>query len=253
MKKIVTLSIVLVGLVVILLMILISSCAGKAYNFLGETEENGKMIEIEGVMYQTLPNMEWEPFDGYYNGDVTQIGHIANLTPYSPYEKYRLYFYDDDADEHLFLMQRMKGIGTTELVYHRADYDFPEFDESGIDMIGFSKLNEYEGDGIFSVYTEKKEVIAELINIMQFEKTTEDNLESYWMAYIGILNKKLWENGAGVRVSVSANKNTYLLEYNAHNGERICKEISQKLVEEIAGERLPTPQEYVKMREEEQE
>jgi len=219
MKKIIPI------IVICLLLFVITGCT--QYDYLGHSEEKGNMIDIGGVLYRSLPKTLWRP----NAGDSVLIGYFR----YVDGEKINLYAFTADT-KHMLLWDDPPGMERIRTYYYRDDIALPSYDSNGIDIIGFIGREENK----LSNVTDNKDTIEKLFNLKKNAPREE-------MAGVGVggfstiqcMNSDF--QGIAIDASVCLKDNKYWVEFG--DEWYYGYEISQDLLEEIAGKKLLAPEE----------
>ena len=209
---------------ILLIMILIipsTSCNYQAsypvYEKPSIDESIGRVLDIDGVIYRTLPKTDWSPD---FDSKKTKIGQID----YSK-TNHEIYAFESDIDR-IFIytgQERVFGTARIEYLYYRKDIDFPDFCASNIDGISFKGNN-----------VTNKQVIEEVFSL--FENAEEQSVSG--RPLVGLLYfTNLKYKGIHVPLAIYANNDKYWLRVGDSNSRRYT-EISKEILEELAGKEL---------------
>ncbi len=221
---------VFLTLIALIVLFAMAGCSVPVYNYLGEDPDKGGMIDVNGVIYKSLPETPWRPI----NYNTTLIG-ILNFP--GEKEKAKIYTFNEDINK-IFIMQTLDketffDEPAPQNYHYREDIALPPYDSSGIDKIGFKQGDETKYIDI----NNNKETIKKLFDIkINAQKTDIVGLGLVY--FLELMNSNL--QGIGINLPVYEKDNTYWVLFDRNNH---IAPISQDLLEEIAGKKLPTASE----------
>jgi hypothetical protein len=226
MKKI-----ILIVLLVCIMLAALNGCARPAYQ-LYHDDEKGYYLDVDGVIYRSLPEVPWEPI----TYDLQQIGTIIGTDGEND-KYYKLCSFKGDVNQ-IFLRGIYDKIPfydeniASEYYYRRDDVEMPPFDSSGIDVIRI----EHWGNRSINKIVQEPEVIAEVIDVLngdeKYNIVYSDEAQHLYKMYF--MNSQY--EGIAIYTSIVADKGIYWIS----DGEYYDYPIPQSLLEEITGEMLPT-------------
>lgn len=116
--------------------------------------------------------------------------------------------------------------------YYRDDIQLPVYDRNGIDMVGFQGRDETD----FSNIIYDSDTIDKLFDLKN--KSQKELVQLWYFCTIEFMNSDF--KGIGIKAPVALKDNKFWITFE---GDNFYSEISQDLLEEIAGKKLPTPEE----------
>jgi hypothetical protein len=256
MKK----KIILLVIICVVALCILEGCAKpnwecEDFKYLGESVDTGPIFEVGGNTYCYLPETFWIPFEA---GKSTYLGWVyteENIYPGG----YYIDIYSHDADNKMFVTlytaekQPLFGETTVHVTYHRSDVKLPPFDRTGINKVGFVKEGEWEE----KKFIQDKDIIDKLFDSID---SVSQGFNIYKSASIGsIVCMNSNYPGIVIEVPVYAYVQDYWLMIKpperGYNGwsvidnikqpETVYAKVPQELLEQIAGQKLPTPSEYI--------
>lgn len=211
----------------LLFVLILAGCENvHQYKVLPTDPQKGEMIEVDGVRYRTLPETVWRPLDGLEL--VTQIkgdGWESDICMYTL-----------DAG-HIFVMDQLnetnhfRDVTFSPKYYYREDITLPTYDRNGVDMLGFKK------EGLFSnyVFIQNKELTDKIFELKDQSKKINIEGAFDFVYYLQLMNSNY--PGIGIKATVYQKNKTYWIFFN--DDDSTVSPISQDLLEQIAGEKLP--------------
>lgn len=215
-------------LVFVLLFVLILVGCGNVpeYKNMPSTPQKGNMMELNGVIYKMQPETAWRPLD--WNG----IKLVARSTGFN--WKSDVFMFPADTG-HIFLMEQLsesgfRDVGFRPNYYYKEDITLPPYDRNGVNMLGFKKEGS-SSDGVFSQNEALIDEIFKLKNNAQADQTVDFD----FVFELQLMNSNY--SGIGIKVNVYQKNSTYWICFNEFSN--VISPISQELLEQIAGEKLP--------------
>ncbi len=240
------------------------------YKYIGVNDEMGVMFEVGGNTYRYLPMVSWEPLPdnrGIYCGSAYHTPGGYNI--YVDWSRFDIYIFEKDT-KRIFIQLR-----TAEqrplfderriylVYYYRADISLPSFDRTGIDELAFAPYSQFNYE--FMPVTKDTEIINKLFAVVN-DNAGKQELSGYYQYYFATLwcmNSGF--PGIGIALPVYAYDQDYwvLINYSESISEKwkpnwdwlpeeskesetpVYAKIPQQLLEQIAGEKLPTASEYI--------
>lgn len=215
---------------IFILAILLASCkeALPEYKDLGRDPQMGDMLEVNGVKYRTLPNTYWRPL-------WTGLKQVA-LNNEGDRES-DVYMFTEDTKQ-IFVMQQysdndiFRDVNYSQNFFYREDITLPPYDRSGIDTLGFRKEDAKEYKKI-----QNKELIDQVFILKSKARKTIE--WGFGAAYeMKLINSNY--PGIGIDASIYQKEHKYWIIFDV---EDIVAVIPQETLEQIAGEKLPSPKE----------
>ena len=222
---------ILYVLLICILIFLLASCKETVpeYKDLGRNPQMGDMIEVNGIIYRTLPNTEWRPL---------WIGlKLVALNKEGDRDS-NVYMFTEETRQ-IFVMQQysdddfISDMNFRENYYYREDVTLPPYDRSGIDMLGIEK------EGLYSnyVFTQNKALIDQVFILKN--KAYKPTKWGFDFVYdLQLMNSNY--PGIGIDASIYQKEQKYWIVFNV---EDIVAVIPQDILEQIVGEKLPPPSE----------
>ena len=200
-------------------------------------EEYGEVLDIDGIVYRTLPETCWEPFLGSQNKKIGNLG--------SKKSSFGIFAYSSDVDRIFIFTENdsfFADVRNTRF-YYRKDIELPELSEDSIDEISFKKWGT-SSNSSYDYVVKDRQVIKDVLSL--FDITTEEpRVGEERIQDLGLLYFTNSEY-PGIKTSfwAEAFQNKYWLSFSKQgfNGH---VEISQELLEKLVGEKLPPAKEYL--------
>lgn len=241
-KKMLFLIIGILVLVLIILTIIPIRWVYPGYERLGSSKEMGNMFKLDGIIYRNLPATLWLPIPGI---PYKYIGSADKLDFYS---------FEDSDTKKIFIEIRFQkehwydDVVSAPAYSYRADVTLPSFDRKGIDEIEYTVNKGSSFEGIKPVIR-NADLVNSLFDVLETasnsgEYTGKDN---YYLCSIFCMNSSF--QAIGIELTVYAYGQDYWVLIDTPERPRlhptIYAKIPRDLLEQIAGQKLPTPSEYI--------
>jgi len=227
-------------ILILVLLIIISLSACKSYPVYEEMKpdpELGFVLNIDGVIYRTLPEVMWEPDP--YNQNRIKIGNLDNKNT-----SIGIYVYELDVNRVFILRYEDKlfiDVAQKNLFY-RADVDLPEFCASNVSSLYFTKPGNNSKEKPFDNTITDRQTIEDVFQaINKAKEHSGGGKKSVGNLYINLSEYE----GICVILSVWAYQDKYWLDIRDGITTYKLTEISHELIEKLVGEELPTAKEYL--------
>ena len=133
------------------------------------------------------------------------------------------------------------------LYYYRADVTLPPFDRTGIDQVGYVKRGQWFHRHDIDPITQNKETLDKLFEAIDTAPDSEytDSGAGFNFTTIWCMNSAF--PGIGIELPIDAYHQSYWIELKRSVGTKdgVYAKIPQEVLEAIAGEKLPTAEEYI--------
>ena len=224
--------------VIFLVLLATSFSACKSYPVYEEMiydKELGFVIDIDGVIYRTLPETLWEPANF---SNRTQIGRTNN-------KSYSMGVYTFDSDvNNIFLLRQSDAIFEDirqSVLLYRKDITLPEFSADSFDSASFIEI----GDREISNNITERYVINSIFHSLESdgEYINGGRVGNISVGHLYYSNSKI--EGITVRSSLWAYENEYWLATGKVGETTHYVVISQDLTEKIVGKKMPSAKEFI--------
>ena len=233
-------------ILITILMMTISSCNSSGSYTVYEKptydDEFGAVLDINGVLYRTLPETYWDPI--FNTSKRILIGQIDySKVSYGIYtfesDIYRIFIYTGYSSLNKFTDDSRIGE-----LYYRKDIDLPEFSANNIDSIAYHKRGNASEQYPYNNVVYDTNVINDVFNIINTttEQSNEGRTGEVILGNFYFLNSKYEGIHIGLWASIYQNK--YWLNFSKPN-KRFYFEIQRELLEKLVGEELPTAKEFL--------
>ena len=211
------------------LILVLTACENlPEYKEMGEDPLKGNMIEVNGIVYRTLPVTDWRPI-------WIKMKAVAKN---KEYDRDSYIFMEPEDTGQIFIMQQYSDdefscMNYRENYYYREDVSLPPYDRSGIDMLGIEK------EGSFSnyVFIQNKELIDQVFILKN--KAYKPTKGGFDVLYdLQLMNSNY--PGIGIDASICQKEQKYWIIFTV---EDIVAVIPQDILEQIVREKLPPPSE----------
>jgi hypothetical protein len=215
------------------------------FKYLGENAEMGKMFEVGGIPYRELPETKWRPitWDGEYLGTVRNDPN--NVYPGGLFKISRdatkIFAQLNTAKERHWYDDALPVV----LYYYRVDVTLPPFDRTGIDQVGYVKRGQWFYRHDIKPITQDKETLDKLFEAIDTAPDNEyEEGGGFRFAEIWCMNSAF--PGIGIELPIKAYHQSYWIELKRPDWtEGVYAKIPQEVLEAIAGEKLPTAEEFI--------
>jgi hypothetical protein len=229
----------------ILLLFIFTGCSSlPKYEIQGDFNE-GLNVNVGGVIYSSGRGTPvnsgtiWEPNNEYKK---TLIGEDKN------YSYGKFYSFNEDSKK-IFLVEKFdkeffsifsEGFG--DFNFKRTDIQLPAYDLNGIDKVGIANTDipDYKDYKFINISSDRQTI--EKILALKNEPAIEGKTKYYKYCYtIFLMNSNF--PGISIQLPVYLTSEDSYMVNMIYDGKD--RGISQDLLEQIAGQKLPTPSEYI--------
>jgi len=206
------------------------------YDDMKPDPELGYVLDIDGMVYRTLPETLWKPDE--YNYDSVKVGKLDSKN-----NSFGIYAFESDVDRIFIKRIYDKPASHTPVDwFYRADIDLPGFNASNTNSLSFSQKGNHTKEEPFNnIVTDKKTINAVFDSLDYASERPEVGNRIVGILY---LNNSTYK-GICVVVWAIAYEDKYWL--SIRDGGRMYAEIPHELMEEIVGEKMPPANEYTEL------
>ena len=201
-------------------------------------EEYGEVLDIDGIVYRTLPETLWRPSTSDHS--AIKIGKLGSKD-----SSYGVFTYESDTDRIFVFTEDDSFFADVrhKRFFYRKDVDLPEFLEENITCIAYKKWGDRSGEGSFNNSIEDRQLIEDVFTSFKTptKQSSVGRVESSTLRLLYFTNSDY--KGICIVLSASAYENKYWISID-NTGMKYA-EVSQELMEKLVGEELPTAKEYL--------
>jgi len=231
-------NILLISLVLILLLSITACTLYPKYEWPTYDDELGEVLDIDGVVYRTLPETNWEPISN--SSKVRKTGKLGSKN-----SSYGIFTYTSDVNR-IFIYTENDSLFADvrhAKLYYRKDIDLPELNIQNVDEIYFKKWGTSSNSPYDSIVTDKQ-IIEDTINRIS-SGSQQLVTGGITLGFFDFVNNDYEGISIGFTARASQNKYWLITTSSPFANNRTCTEISQELLEKLVGEELPTAKEYL--------
>lgn len=210
------------------LLLALFGCSLKVYKYLGDSDEKGILLDVEGVTYRSKPNTPWRP--NIFNAKMIGVANIPGRGLQSG-----IYTCEGDTDR-LFVIAIDETENKDISYYYRDDTTLPDFNRNNIDTLIIGNNITMQEQNIITDPQKINKVFA-LFN-MPAMQPLKGSIDLYDMNFMNSQYK-----GIAVHEFITAMDGEYWI-VNWSTGNEMYR-LPQDLLEELVSKKMPTASEYI--------